>query len=287
MTKLNTIFFLLLLSQLAIGQEFSFKMYFEDAIGNKDTLELGYDVNATDTIDAIFGEINIIGVPLDSVFDIRISDAFWNNSNGTFQTKKQIVNRNNCKALTLITIDFKCNNWPVTATWDNSVFSDTCRNGSVFTSVHPGGWWDTGSPSDLWRAELVNTNQVTFTSNYYSGQFDENYAYINNQNDTIPVFWQAFGDSTILMVGTEEIVSNNDIEIFPNPTINNITIQFIDQDLKIEDIQVLNINGKSQPITVTGKNIDLTKIPNGLYFIQLTISNGETITKKIIKNNAR
>ena len=121
MRKLNTVFFLLLLSQLAIGQEFSFKMYFEDAIGNKDTLELGYDVNATDTIDAILGEINIIGIPLDSVFDIRISDAYWNNNVGTFQTKKQIVQSNNCRALSFITIDLKCNNWPVTATWDNSV----------------------------------------------------------------------------------------------------------------------------------------------------------------------
>jgi len=26
-----------------IGQEFSFSMYFEDAVGNKDTLVLGYD----------------------------------------------------------------------------------------------------------------------------------------------------------------------------------------------------------------------------------------------------
>lgn len=287
MRKLNTVFFLLLLSQIAIGQEFSFKMYFEDAIGNKDTLELGYDVNATDTIDAIFGEINIIGIPFDSVFDIRISDAYWNNNVGTFQTKKQIVQSNNCRALSFITIDLKCNNWPVTATWDNSVFSDTCRNGSVFTSVHPGGWWDTGSPSDLWRAELLNTNQVTFTSNYFSGQFDEYYAYVNDQNDTIPVFWQAFGDSTILMVGMEEFITNNEINVFPNPAINYTTIQFVNQDLKIENVQVLNINGASQPITVTGKNIDLTKVPTGLYFIQLTTSNGETITRKIIKNNAR
>lgn len=287
MKKLNTLIIILLFSHFAIGQEFSFKMYFEDAIGNKDTLEFGYDVNGTDTIDSIFGEINIIETPLDSVFDVRISDAFWNNGNGTFQTKKQIIQNNNCTSFSFITIDFKCNNWPVTATWDNTVFNDLCRNGSVLTSVHPGGWWDTGSPSDLWRAELLNTNQVTYTSNYYSGQFDENYAYVNDQNDTISVFWQAFGDSTILMLGTEELVSKNGIKIFPNPTTNFITIQSINQDLKIESIQVLNTNGNSQPITMTGKNIDLTRIPNGLYFIQLTLSNGQTITKKIIKNNAR
>jgi hypothetical protein len=287
MKTLNTLFLLLLLSQLAIGQEFSFKIYFEDAIGNKDTLEFGYDINGTGTIDSIFGEINIIGTPLDSVFDVRISDAFWNNGNGTFQTKKQIVKNTNCVYFSLITIDFKCNNWPVTATWENSLFNDTCRNGSVFTSINPGGWWDTGSPSDLLRAELLNTNQVVFSSNYIAGQFDENYAYINNQNDTISVFWQAFGDSSILIVGIEELNNNYDIKIYPNPTINTTTIHFNNQDLSIEDIKVLNINGESQPISVSGKNIDLTKIPNGLYFVQLTISNGKTIVKKIIKNNAR
>lgn len=287
MKKLNTLIIILLFSHFANGQEFSFKMYFEDAIGNKDTLEFGYDIKGTDTIDSIFGEINIIETPLDSVFDVRISDAFWNNGNGTFQTKKQIIQNNNCTCFSFITIDFKCNNWPITATWDNTVFNDVCRNGSVLTSVHPGGWWDTGSPSDLWRAELLNTNQVTYTSNYYSGQFDENYAYVNDQNDTISVFWQAFGDSTILMVGLEEFITNNEINVFPNPAISYTTIQFGNEDLKIENVQVLNINGVSQPIKVTGKNIDLTKVPTGLYFIQLTPSNGETITRKLIKNNVR
>jgi hypothetical protein len=56
------------------GQQFSFQMFFTDAAGNKDTITLGYDLAATDSIDAAFGEINILSVTRDTVFDVRISN---------------------------------------------------------------------------------------------------------------------------------------------------------------------------------------------------------------------
>ena len=286
MKKLNTLLFLLLFSQYINAQEFSFKMYFEDAIGNKDTLIIGYDINGTDAIDPEFGEINIISIPLDTSFDVRISNEWQNrlydNIPGTFHTKKQIIEKKECGIwYSINSIDIFTNNWPVTVKWDSTLFIDTCLNCSLFTSVMPGGWWDTGGFIEI----LVGSNSTTFAPNH--PYHDEFYGYINENNDTIDVFWQTFGDSTVLILGTEELVSNKNFKIYPNPTINNITIQFIDQDLKIDNVQVLNINGKPQPVTVTGKNIDLAKIPNGLYFIQFSISNGQTITKKIIKNNTR
>jgi hypothetical protein len=217
MKKIYVLILALIICQDTFGQAFSFPIVFEDAIGNKDTLVLGYDVNATDSIDEAFGEINIIGTPLDSLFDIRVSDAFWKGGSATFHTKKQIIPASSCTGSSLITIDFKCVNWPVTASWDNSVFDDTCREGSVLTSVHPGGWWDTGSPSDLWRAELKNKNEVTFTSNVIPGGFDENYAYINQADDTIPVFWLAFGKAGLLWMDVDEIERSEQLNIFPNP----------------------------------------------------------------------
>lgn len=49
------------------GQTFSFPMYFSDALGNKNTLVIGYDINASYGIDSAFGEENIITEPMDSV----------------------------------------------------------------------------------------------------------------------------------------------------------------------------------------------------------------------------
>src|SRR5690554_219642 len=91
MKKLIFISVLLCFYQISEAQTFQFQMFFEDAIGNKDTLTIGYDLNGTELIDSSFGEENIIGIPLDSTFDVRISDAFYNYGNATFHTKKQIL----------------------------------------------------------------------------------------------------------------------------------------------------------------------------------------------------
>ncbi|MGE4542136.1 MAG: T9SS type A sorting domain-containing protein [Bacteroidales bacterium] len=285
MKKLYTLFFLLIISQFVSAQEFSFQMYFEDAIGNKDTLTIGFDRNGTDTIDTEFGEVNLISIPLDTSFDVRISNEWQNRvyhqMPGTFHTKKQIIEQKECGVwYSVNSIDIFTDNWPVTMHWDSTLFVDTCLNGSLFTSVNPGGWWDTGG----FREVLGGNSSLTFEPNY--PYHDDNYGYINENNDTIDVFWQTFGDFSILILGTDEFASNKDFQLYPNPTINTITIDFKGQDFNIKEIQVLNMNGKSQPIIVSGKNIDLTKIPDGLYLIRLTLSNGETITKKIIKKKA-
>ena len=78
MKKLITLAIALLSAQIVTAQEFSFQMYFEDAAGNKDTLTIGYDPNGTDTIDAQFGEANIISTLPDSAFDLRITNEWYN-----------------------------------------------------------------------------------------------------------------------------------------------------------------------------------------------------------------
>ena len=62
MKKLSLALFSLIW-HLSFAQSFSFELYFEDANGAKDTLEFGYDPSATDSIDPIFQEINIIAQP--------------------------------------------------------------------------------------------------------------------------------------------------------------------------------------------------------------------------------
>ncbi|MFK5857285.1 MAG: T9SS type A sorting domain-containing protein [Bacteroidota bacterium] len=286
MKKLKIIIIILITTHLAVGQKFSFQMYFEDAIGNKDTLTIGFDINGTDTIDTEFGEVNIISIPIDTALDVRISNEWQNrlyqNIPGTFHTKKQIIKKKECGIwYSLNSIDIITNNWPVYVRWDSTLFSDTCLNGSLFTSVMPGGWWDTGG----FREVLIGSNSLSFEPNY--PYYDDYYGYINDNNDTIDVFWQTFGDSTLITTAINETIDREKIKIFPNPTSKNITIENISQTLRIDEIKIVDINSKKQPISMTGKNIDLTGLPAGVYFIQLLMSNGHTLTKKIIKNNER
>jgi hypothetical protein len=257
-------------------------MFFEDAIGDKDTLTIGYDINGTEFIDPSFGETNIIGIPLDSTFDVRVTNAFFNNGNATFHTKKQIL-PDSCSGwwFPVVSIDIKCKNWPVTATWDNTSFNIECREGSVFTSFHPGGWWDVGGfPSDLNRVELANANHVTFTSNYNpTSGYDENYAYINSSNDTIPVFWMAFGDSTLISLGVESI--SVDVNSYPNPVKDVFYIDI--QDYLVKDIKVVDMMGRSKIVDFKNGYIDMRNFHSGYYLIMICRKDGKTQNIKIIK----
>ncbi|MCE9540441.1 MAG: hypothetical protein K8R85_14670, partial [Bacteroidetes bacterium] len=133
MKKLFLVLFAFFYLTLVKGQQFSFQMKFADAVGNTDSIIMGYDINATDTIDALFGEINIIGLPLDTSLDVRISNEWYYrnylNTNGTYQTKKQIIYKN-CTNFwySVQSIDILTKHWPVTMTWDSTLFMDSCRN---------------------------------------------------------------------------------------------------------------------------------------------------------------
>jgi hypothetical protein len=287
MKKKYILFCILMLSQIAWGQEFSFQMNFQDSAGNKDSLTLGYDVTATDSIDASFGETNIISTPLSAGLDVRVTNEWFKRNlssptTGTFHTKKQMVDKD---FFPFINIDIFTNHWPVTASWDNLQFNNNVRNGSIFTSINPGGWWDTGSPSNLYKVDFKSTNQVTFTSNIsvFNGFFNDNYAYINGSNDTISVFWLAFGDSTSFPTGINKTMNLEDIKIYPNPVTNYLNIQSTEPNLKIAQIQLFDLSGKEQQIELTDDPVNLEGIPEGMYFIRLTLQNGQTVMKKIIK----
>lgn len=280
----NLLFILILLGgcQISEAQLFQFQMVFEDAVGHTDTLTLGYDANGTVLIDSSFGEQNIIGLPLDSVFDVRISNAFFNSGVATFHTKKQIL-PNSCASwlFPLVEIDIKSKHWPVTATWDSTLFNASCRAGSVFTSFTPGGWWDVvGFPSDLYRVELAAMNQVTFTSNYNpSLGYDDNYAYVNTANDTLPIFWMSFGDSSLISLGIETLTT--DIQAYPNPVKD---LLYIDMEPHlVQEVRLIDMMGRQQAMNFKNGYIDLSAVDTGFYLIMLVGTTNKTQLLKIVK----
>jgi hypothetical protein len=284
MRTLFLLFSTLLLSQVSFSQEFKFSIFFKDAIGNKDTIVLGYDPLGTDSIDQIFGEENIISKPLNPYLDVRISDEWFHRKfqqeEGTFHTKKQIV-KSNCGSYFSVTdIDIYCTHWPVTATWDSNLFSTTCLNGSVFTSCNPGGWWDVGCPSNLGRAVLFWKDSVTYNSNALSA--NDNYYYLNNQGDTIPVYWQAFGDSTLLSSGIEDYQNLYRVKIYPNPTNGCFTIR---ANFTYDKIELFNGSGQAQHIMPNENTIDISSLNDGFYFLRFYLRNLFIRNEKVLKIN--
>lgn len=283
------------LSFSSYAQEFSFEFYFEDAVGNRDTLILGYDTLATDSIDPVFGETNMIGTHWDSLFDVRITDHFFRQRDSirdtaTFHTKKQIVNYS-CSEwpernwpFTLTAIDIKAKHWPVTASWNTSPFQDSCINGSILTSIHPGGWWDVGSPSDLGLVALGQQERVSFSSQIRmssGGHLNDNYAYLSEAGDTISMFWQAFGDSNLLRLDAEENKTAT-LKIYPNPVSDFLNVQ-IDNSERIDQLRIFNSFGSLLMVVSKENRIDVSHLPHGMYLVEVVFSNGRRETRRIMK----
>lgn len=277
--------------QTSYSQQLSFPMYFEDAKGNKDTIILGYDPDATSGIDAIFGELDIMGQAFNQGLDVRISNAHasWSGSDsGTFELKKQIV-KFNCTSWNYANcIEITTKNWPVTASWDKSLFTDNCNYGTFFTSCLPGGFFDVPGPSSLWVSFLKDSNTVTFSDQVMGSM------YIGRikGNDTISYFWQSFLDSASLSIGIQDVTINNQnskVFVFPNPSKSQISITKNDfSSFSNYNLQIFNIQGKLvkeikiQPnqIQIT---IDIQGLNSGMYFGKIVSESGESVSFKFVR----
>jgi len=74
----------------------------------------------------------------------------------------------------------------------------------------------------------------------------------------------------------------NAISIYPNPTAGKSRISNL--KLRIKDIQIFNVTGNKIPLSVekAGDEIDISHLPAGTYFVQVTTEKG-IVTKKIVK----
>ena len=263
-------------------------MFVRDAMGHKDTITLGYDLLATDSIDTLWGETNIISMPVDSGLDVKITNEWkyrnWFSTLGMYHTKKHIVFYSfpTFAYDHIQTIDIHTSHWPVTAIWERLLFSDTCRNGSVLTIVRPGGCQDTGSPSDLKRQILLSNDSVTFSLNT-NDRFSNFYRYINGF-DTISVFWQTFADESILHTASSDIIAgDNVIKVFPNPAFDNFSIQIPPEFGTINSIQIFSSTGQKVMTTTKTNDIHISILDQGLYVLTISNEKGEKLYTRMIK----
>ncbi len=88
-----------------------------------------------------------------------------------------------------------------------------------------------------------------------------------------------------LFVGLNE--NNSDISkvnIYPNPVSNDLKINFSNPE-KIRQTEIVNIQGQRIYREAFSNNINLENLPDGMYLIKFTSSDGTTIMKKFVKRN--
>lgn len=124
----------------------------------------------------------------------------------------------------------------------------------------------------IYKVKLRNNLTVgtTFT-NQANIFFDFNFPIQTNVASTI-----------IQTLSVNESLENNEVRIYPNPTIDIVNIMNYNlEELKIE---VFNAFGQEINLKIENNTIDLTSVPAGIYYITILNSlTGKKITQKIIK----
>jgi hypothetical protein len=86
------------------------------------------------------------------------------------------------------------------------------------------------------------------------------------------------------LTGTEDIQSNINWQLFPNPTTGILEIQ-TDENTPFTLVAVIDIFGRhliEQEINSDG-SIDLSNLPNGVYIVSVLSKERKTYQKKIVK----
>ncbi len=92
--------------------------------------------------------------------------------------------------------------------------------------------------------------------------------------------------STCSLVDNEEIISDGDIRIFPNPTSGILQVELAEEMTLPMDYEVLSVEGKMilhGRFTNANPSLDLGEYANGMYFIRIKTEKGEK-TEMIVLN---
>jgi hypothetical protein len=202
-------------SQDSIAYEMTF--YFEDAIGNKDTIEIGGSpYTEGEAYFSAFGEINLIEEPFDSVFEVRVGSAspYFTGNELFYLGKKRILEYTNGNNGTPASqggrIDnfaffANCENPPLTVRWSSREFRQdpalsALMGAGIVNSYAPATveeWDNAGILPGLGGACIGATDSVSFSPFPNSSGVDylfESYGFYPiegsaNLQDTIPVYY--------------------------------------------------------------------------------------------------
>lgn len=136
--------------------------------------------------------------------------------------------------------------------------------------------------------DLISDNYATINTQAYSSFWVND---LNNDGNLELYVGQDLGgvyrfeNDPNSSVSIEELHQQNKVLLYPNPTTNQFTIS-ADQEI-IQSILISNIEGKiihDELINKLKVTIDSDSYPKGIYFVKIQLTNGSSVTKKLVKN---
>lgn len=258
-----TLLTLALAFQLQAQTSFTYSLFFEDSIGNRDTVIVGFDQNATHGIDSAFGEEDISNIPWDtSGLDVRV---FVYGNAIVQETKKSIQNRfffHTCYHTENQEIGVYTKHWPVTVSWDSTQFTG-CAITYGISNAHLTFVKDGDPCSPYFDHQFYH---------WYSGKVFEKAAPMECtiQGITSP----NAPDSTKILVtnwnfggSIDEIAQS--VNLYPNPANEKVLIE-LNTGAKPIDWVIYSITGQvvySEQTRQSNPTLDVSGISNGTYIL--------------------
>lgn len=280
-------------------------LYFEDAVGNKDTIVIAYDTEATSQIDPEFGEVGL-STPFDSVFEVRAGNVFeWN----VPLTKRLVTYMSNpipgldyCNGYTYPSIFIHALHQPVKVSWDRTFFSGSeCRAGAAIINhvqdevAGPIGV-DEILPVFHCMAEdssgIFDLTEETLLEEYGSFLLHKDYPVEGQGIKTIyglrmiieleygytPCYWVSSVENT------DWIEPSRSLELFPNPA-SHLVNWSLPPNVQVQSWELLTLYGRR---LFSGKKrsdnaLDVSAYPAGIYHLRLLGSDGYYYSGKLVK----
>jgi len=297
--KKQLIFLFILLTGGVFAQqtpEFSFELFFEDAIGNKDTITLGYDKLATQGLDIVYDEENIIS-PWTGPLDVRASNFvdLGLGSLPSYYTKKQIIKKKCSVDLGMLVFDAMFNIYaehlPITVKWNKSKLSLQCNVLTAYSNqlYEYNSHW--GAPNFMSDSINIFFSDTMFFHNFSIDsiiieQEPPNYSTYSSQGKEIIVGRISFSTAEELpTVGLNDFSDVEPLKIYPNPVSDYLNLIILEEDLPLE-LVVFSADGRfilNEQLLFRNNLVDIKNLKSGVYFIKLLKDNQLFLVKKIIK----
>ncbi|MDF1698220.1 MAG: T9SS type A sorting domain-containing protein [Saprospiraceae bacterium] len=288
MVYLQIILFLLV-SVISYSQEFKSTIWLEDTNGRIDSVTIGYDPIASESIDEIFGAMNITNQPW-TEFEVRASQIdvteIINGVDVTnprpigelsrYQTKTEIIPKN-CLSLIevtnqagyipFITLFIATDTYPIKIKWNTIDFNNDCLSKSVISDWPISTWWDFPCCDNLeiGYTQFVSSNEITI-NNHIGMQV------VNDNFDTLIMLNIALYDG--LGTNTQNLEEEQVYNLYPNPSMGTF---YLPRNAEI--VRIFDNSGSS--ILYKNEKQKISIFREGIFFVQFKMKE-KLITKRIM-----
>jgi hypothetical protein len=285
---------------------FETTIWFTDAMGNTDSVVVGYDPDAEwESLNSQFGEV-LIDAPFDSVFEVRASfdDGWFSKPNKLF-TKKKITYAKTvawvpypCLGVLPLGIHIYARYYPVTVRWDKHAFQTQCHTRSYIAShtanAHIDYWYFINDIMEYTKCMAVDsTYTVTGTDDPWSWYNRQPTLLTNDSSAETSVLQLRFLDASAfggtvspcpVIVSVDQVPMEHALQVFPNPASGGVRVALSEGAPFSEDLQVRlysvtfqEVRQHTWPASSPYLDLSLAGVPAGLYFIEVRDRTGRLV----------